>query len=243
MFRFLRQIRQRLLQEKSFSKYLLYGIGEIVLVVLGILIALQINNWNNEIQDREKEKYYLNSIKTSIELSQNELQRVIKDAKQISSAADTLFLLLTYEKYDLLKGDFLDSLMVTTNDYSQISLNDGGIQEVLNTGSLNIIQNDQIRVMLASWNERIHKIRKYEVETKELDYDYNRYLRTYTNSSRWWLDSSFVIPKKKNALFSDPVMRNYLDQIAGVHSRMHKMYIEEKMFLDSLRTLIFKEFN
>jgi hypothetical protein len=46
MIKFFRRIRQQLLTENKFSKYLLYAIGEIVLVVIGILIALQINNWN-----------------------------------------------------------------------------------------------------------------------------------------------------------------------------------------------------
>ena len=46
MIKFFRKIRQRLLTENKFSKYLIYAIGEIILVVIGILIALQINNWN-----------------------------------------------------------------------------------------------------------------------------------------------------------------------------------------------------
>jgi hypothetical protein len=48
MFRFFRSIRQRLMNENKFSKYLLYAIGEILLVVIGILIALQVDNWNEE---------------------------------------------------------------------------------------------------------------------------------------------------------------------------------------------------
>ena len=48
MIKFFRRIRQQLLSENKFSKYLLYAIGEVVLVVIGILIALQINNWNEE---------------------------------------------------------------------------------------------------------------------------------------------------------------------------------------------------
>lgn len=52
MLRFFRQIRQGLLTHNKFSKYLLYAIGEIVLVVLGILIALQINTWNEDRKDR-----------------------------------------------------------------------------------------------------------------------------------------------------------------------------------------------
>ncbi|MBT8306228.1 MAG: hypothetical protein KJN85_04770, partial [Maribacter sp.] len=48
MIKFFRKIRQQLLIENRTGKYLLYAIGEIVLVVIGILIALQINNWNEE---------------------------------------------------------------------------------------------------------------------------------------------------------------------------------------------------
>ncbi|MDF0705770.1 DUF6090 family protein [Flagellimonas okinawensis] len=54
MIKFFRKIRQRLLNENRFSKYLLYAIGEIVLVVIGILIALQISNWNERNQKKEE---------------------------------------------------------------------------------------------------------------------------------------------------------------------------------------------
>ena len=57
MIKFFRRIRQRLLSENKFNKYLFYAVGEIVLVVIGILIALQINNWNEgrraEIDERD----------------------------------------------------------------------------------------------------------------------------------------------------------------------------------------------
>jgi hypothetical protein len=211
-------------------------------VVIGILIALQLDSWKNEERDREKERYYLNSIKTSIDLSQDELERVITDAELISSAADTLFLLLSYEKYALLQGDFLDSLLFTASDYSQISLNDGGIQEVLGTGSLDIIRDDRIRLILASWDERIHKIRKYEGETVTLGLDYTEYLREYINASRWVLDSSsIVIPEKRTKLLTDPNLRNYLSRISGVHNRMFERYSDERKLLDSLKTLIDKK--
>ena len=48
MIKFFRKIRQKLLTENKFSKYFLYTIGEIVLVVIGILIALWISTWNNQ---------------------------------------------------------------------------------------------------------------------------------------------------------------------------------------------------
>jgi sensor domain CHASE-containing protein len=64
MIKFFRKIRQKMLTESKFSKYLLYAIGEIVLVVIGILIALQINNWNeNKKLEELKQVYYQQLLK------------------------------------------------------------------------------------------------------------------------------------------------------------------------------------
>ena len=62
MLRFFRTIRQRLLTENRVSKYLLYAIGEILLVVIGILIALQINTWNTTRENDKKEREYLSML-------------------------------------------------------------------------------------------------------------------------------------------------------------------------------------
>lgn len=62
MIKFFRKIRQKLLGENRFSKYMIYAIGEIALVVIGILIALSINNSNEYRKNRETEKVYLNSL-------------------------------------------------------------------------------------------------------------------------------------------------------------------------------------
>jgi hypothetical protein len=55
MIKFFRHIRQQILSENKFSKYLLYAVGEIVLVVIGILIAVSINNWKQSINLKEEE--------------------------------------------------------------------------------------------------------------------------------------------------------------------------------------------
>src|SRR5210317_368566 len=66
MIKFFRNIRQNLIMENKTGKYLKYAIGEIVLVVIGILIALQINNWNEENKDIEQEKVYLKNLKEDL---------------------------------------------------------------------------------------------------------------------------------------------------------------------------------
>ncbi|WP_445383656.1 hypothetical protein [Robiginitalea sp. IMCC43444] len=67
MIRFFRSLRQRLLTENKISKYLLYAIGEILLVVIGILIALQINNWNEERIRQDAVKRHLKSLAGAVQ--------------------------------------------------------------------------------------------------------------------------------------------------------------------------------
>ncbi len=63
MIKFFRKFRQKMLNENRFSKYLIYAIGEIILVVIGILIALQINNWSQYTKERALEIEILKEIK------------------------------------------------------------------------------------------------------------------------------------------------------------------------------------
>ena len=66
MLKFFRRIRQKLIVEEKGRRYFYYAVGEIFLVVIGILIALQINTWNQERKDRILEKEYLTRLKEDI---------------------------------------------------------------------------------------------------------------------------------------------------------------------------------
>lgn len=77
MLRFFRIIRQRLLTENKFSKYLLYAVGEILLVVIGILIALQVNSWSEAKKLRATEMETYSSLLTSLRKDSLDLVRII----------------------------------------------------------------------------------------------------------------------------------------------------------------------
>ena len=74
MLRFFRQIRQRLITDNKFSKYLLYAVGEIILVMIGILLALQVNNWNQEQEQQKAIKRYLVSLVKDLEMDLEQFQ-------------------------------------------------------------------------------------------------------------------------------------------------------------------------
>src|SRR5210317_2143230 len=89
MIKFFRHIRQNLIMENKTSRYFKYAIGEIVLVMIGILLALQINNWN----ENRKNKIQLQSIFSAIE----------DDLKMDINDIDTLISKMNAREPDFLK--------------------------------------------------------------------------------------------------------------------------------------------
>ncbi|WP_445752736.1 DUF6090 family protein [Polaribacter sp.] len=83
MIKFFRKICQKLLVENRFNKYLVYAIGEIILVVIGILIALQINNWNEERKNANEEKQVLTSLHANLVHVQKQSKQFLEEENQL----------------------------------------------------------------------------------------------------------------------------------------------------------------
>ena len=87
MLTFLRKIRKSLIESGSVRKYLIYGIGEILLVMIGILLALQVNNWNEWRKERKKEIEVLQDLKTNLERNLTIMDNFIGRLDQIDHSA------------------------------------------------------------------------------------------------------------------------------------------------------------
>jgi hypothetical protein len=83
MIKFFRKIRQKMLTENKFGKYLTYAIGEIILVVIGILIALSINNWNENRKNSIEEKAILENLLENLNLSKIQSEQLISEEHQL----------------------------------------------------------------------------------------------------------------------------------------------------------------
>ena len=101
MIKFFRNIRRRLLTENKFTKYLVYAIGEIILVVIGILIALQINNWNEEQNKDQRSSYVYQALINNIQMNIEDLKNNLRiDSSARSSISYVLNLLEEKPPYD-----------------------------------------------------------------------------------------------------------------------------------------------
>lgn len=101
MLKFFRRIRQKLLDEGSLRKYLIYAIGEILLVMVGILLALQVNNWNEERKDFSRSREILLEIKENLEFNTLRFREEIKEEQAVIHSIDIVLKNITEIKvYD-----------------------------------------------------------------------------------------------------------------------------------------------
>mgnify|MGYP000869978899 FL=1 len=127
MIKFFRKIRQKLLSENKFSKYLIYAIGEIVLVVIGILIALSLNNWNDSKKKKIEERVLLTELMKNLEINITQIKEDIEwDSVAIRSGKIIMNVLNNKISYsDTLGNHFQNSRLVpnsflTTSSYKAI---------------------------------------------------------------------------------------------------------------------------
>ena len=155
MINFFRRIRKKMADDNRPLKYMRYAVGEIVLVVVGILIALQINNWNEGQKTKKLEKEYLvrlrkDLVADTIYLS-NRLKKVKKNKANIYQFIHEIYNIQNSEE------EFKRIFLMQSLDASNLVMQTSTFEELKNTGLINIIQNEQLKMNL------IELYREYQV--------------------------------------------------------------------------------
>lgn len=159
MIKFFRRLRMQLLPENKFGKYFLYAIGEIVLVVIGILIALSINNWNNNKIETKKEQVILKGLKTTFESNLQVLIKINTSTKVVYEASLELMEYVNPEIIEYSVSD-IDSLISLMINYSSYDPSIGTIENIINSGELNLIKNEKLQNNISNWSGMLHDTNK-----------------------------------------------------------------------------------
>jgi hypothetical protein len=164
-----------MLASKRISQYLLYAMGEIVLVVIGILIALQINNWNKYNQDLRKETQIEKSLLN--EFTQNlKINNQILDELDKTRSACLELMEICVRGLDYARSKNVDSLIYWSIEHSKFIPLNNTFTEILNTGQIELVRNDTLKNALFAYqreldnNESTHYIYEKWVEEGMLPY-------------------------------------------------------------------------
>ncbi|MCB0657169.1 MAG: hypothetical protein KDC57_13585, partial [Saprospiraceae bacterium] len=143
MVTFLRQVRKSLLESGAARRYFIYAAGEIVLVVVGILIALQINNWNESRNEREQECNVLHELIENLEINVKRLDVNIERGNTDNSMADVLITSINKNNpYSDTLDKYFPLALNPVDEGSFISF--VGYESLKNTG-FDIIQNYELK--------------------------------------------------------------------------------------------------
>ena len=154
MIKFFRNIRKSLLTENRVSKYLLYAFGEIVLVVIGILIALQINNWNDSSKTQKYEQEILSLIDRNIESDSIALSIELQKAKDAILTTNLLLKQVSIENYN----DSLKYLLAKIICFERFRAKSSAF-EVLKAKGIETISNNTVQQeLIAYYDETLYKV-------------------------------------------------------------------------------------
>jgi len=148
MLRFFRTIRKKLIEQDNIRKYLLYAIGEILLVVIGILIALQVNNWNEERLLQNRMNGYYTEIHEEL-LENISLSKTYRETNTMISDLMTRSLRLIENGHP----DSLEQLKYTIGAVGTaytVTFAFPVIEEFLSNGYINTVKNDSLKAGLRS---------------------------------------------------------------------------------------------
>ena len=158
MFNFTRKLRRNHMN----TKFLKYAIGEIVLVVIGILIALSINNWNEERKKAKEEAVILESIKEEFEENLKTLQVSMERAVRRQGFCLEI-LKFTAQENPIIEKAKSDTLIFGgLATHVTVELTDAYLQDLLSTGKIHYINDHRLKKLLIKWEKDVAEIREDE---------------------------------------------------------------------------------
>lgn len=230
MIKFIRKIRHKMLTENKFSKYLLYAIGEIVLVVIGILIALSINNWNQERVSTIKAYSYLNQIKKDLSLDLEYYERRIEGTSKMSLIYDNA------SKDNMVNDTLLAKVgSIITINYDPVEFGPS-YKSFVNSGDIELIGDKDLLSKLQHY---------YNATTTNLNY-YTEYQRTFNlhniegrliETLEMEEDGSFSLKSLKKE-FDSGNLKSKINWQNGVFKQIHSLLEKAKKEAQELQQLI-----
>ena len=230
MIKFFRHIRQSLINQNRTKKYLLYAIGEIILVVIGILIALQINNSNEIHKNKQEELKILKAMHNNLV---NDLKDCIWNINKQSQLKTSNLAVLRH-----LEGQSvnLDSINIHYGNlvYSTTQRRNMAAYDHLKSRGIDLITNDSLRTHItAVYSERYYYIEKMELELDN-PYQLNTVIPELNKKIKLNINSETGYPLYLDRLSNDNEFKGVLRMNIKIRETMRQRYIGLKSDLENL---------
>ena len=252
MIKFFRHIRKSLLMENKTSKYFKYAIGEIILVVIGILIALSINNWNENKKAKEKEVKLLIELKDDLQETKTDLITDIEKAQNIMATTNTIYKAIIEDQISEITPFKLSTnyLLDTAKLFPKLSA-----YEAIQSEGITIITNDNLRKRITNFYQlQLKRVTGAEEYLEDLNNQvFKPYLNTFSSYGSTCKDCKDLFALYNNNEdtqlnlyliddFDDKLV-HILKEKFNVYRTLNQRYIELSQVIDEIIVLIDQETN
>lgn len=240
MSKIFRGVREDSLQKGKARNYLKYALGEIILVVLGILIAMQINNWNNDRLNGIKEKAALKDLHEELIINKNRIQEK-QEARIIAKANINEYLKksakreVSFEEFEKMYNSNI-FIGMTNPSY-------GVINTLISSGDINLIRNDSLKYLLTDWKDQAGNLLENETILWEGCIEMAGYRSLHYPDNRYeWYDQGEAWKRKEyKKIAADMVFRNMLVGLEGAFWAAIEVSDHTSRHLDHILVLLEEE--
>ena len=238
MIKFFRKIRKKLLSENKFSKYLIYAIGEIILVVIGILIALGINNWKESQTEIKQQNLIFENLRLELNNNLKNLNSAIELSESYINSSEHLLLSMNNMSTNKFIGERLDSLL-STFGFSQWKRTNLNIKSLENSGRLNSVENNELKRLIYDWLSLIDDLESLE---KRSDYSFQYYVDFIKKNGSWREIDKYMFERVQGSkllqsndhLLINPEFENCVNDLNIYETHKYNRYKKIKVTLNQL---------
>ena len=229
MINFFRKIRKQLADDNKPLKYTRYAIGEIVLVVIGIMIALSINNWNETKKEQILTNKYLVGFINDLERDIRQLDTLINVRKKQSLSANTLLKIIESNELDI--DEFYEHYYYIFPFYRFIP-NSNTLEEVLNSSHLRFITDEEIKNRILDLRSSYKGIQLNEEHVYEdrTVYLYSALTLNHIEFNGLFIANSGLVNAKREPSFSE-------SKDADIYKKDAEYFIKDRQFKSFLNLL------
>lgn len=242
MIKFFRNIRRRLLRENRFTRYLIYAIGEIILVMIGILLAFQVSNWKEDSNNRKMEAQMKADLNSEFHNNLQTLEESIAQYERTEAAIRFLISKMKASPEELRKYN-IDSLLAATVDTYEYHPTQNTLTEILSTGNLKLITNDTLKHRLLKWSAEFNEINESWLTLDNFNQDAMIPYLTENVSMRnidiyslmaWEERSPFTV--EYETIFNDIKFENHLDNLGWAVVNYRSVLVRlEQIIIDIIK--------
>lgn len=216
MIKFFRKIRYDLMETGKTGKYFKYAIGEIVLVVIGILIALSINNWNEHKKNLAKKEMLLIALQTEFTSNLAQMKKVLFHDERVAKGTKKLLQLDAKNSIEVTNDSLSKWLRRSSTRWTFNPLN-GALRSGISSGEIHLIQNDSLVNLLFGWQDFVADAREDEERAVTALIAANpmiqKHIRYVDYKNIYFFDSEkSEFTSDFQSLFRDPMFEDYLGE-------------------------------